>query len=357
MLQIPTCIAPFSYALLQISPMENPNENKEKVNFDNVTCYSCGKVFKKPSELLKHKNRKTPCLIRDIKPEDLKNPLRCIYCNKIFSKLSNLTKHHPICKIKNGGLDKLHGKVKYEETLRIRDEEHNLEIMAIKAEMLAMKTEMMEEMNKLKSSVAVSPTTVNNNTINKGVINNNINIHINNYTTPSVDHLLTFEKFNSLFMKEFAGLPIAIVCNLYFDSSHPENMSLHLINKSTGEMLAMMDDGWKTMSIEDVAMKIRDIGYNVTERGIKMHRKDIKFVDANWVCDNIIQNVHHPKTTERDIKEIKEKIVESREVTGAAPHIASKLESSRAVGRVRRGLNGNLSNVEISDLRGDIIAE
>ena len=333
----------------------------ENEKISNKKCYNCCKEFRTPADLAKHKARKTPCLIRDISDDDKKNPLRCIYCNKIMSTVGNLTKHSKTCKIKHGGLDKLHYKVKYEEKLRIIREESLIELQVVKADMvaqmLAMKTEMMEEMNKLKSSVAVSPTTVNNNTINKGVINNNINIHINNYTTPSVDHLLTFEKFNSLFMKEFAGLPIAIVCNLYFDSSHPENMSLHLINKSTGEMLAMMDDGWKTMSIEDVAMKIRDIGYNVTERGIKMHRKDIKFVDANWVCDNIIQNVHHPKTTERDIKEIKEKIVESREVTGAAPHIASKLESSRAVGRVRRGLNGNLSNVEISDLRGDIIAE
>ena len=315
----------------------------EEDQINNKKCYNCGKIFRTPATLAQHKARKTPCLIREISEENKKNPLRCIYCNKIFSTIGNLTKHSKTCKIKHGGLDKLHDKVKYDETLRIRDEEHNLELKAIKedmaAQMLALKTEMMEEMNKIKSGVVASSATINN-TINNGTINNNnVNIHINNYTKPGADHLLTFEKFNSLFMKEFAGLPVAIVCKLYFDPLHPENMSLHLINKSTGEMLAMMDDGWKTMSIEEVAMKIREVGYNVTERGIKLHRKDIKFGEANWVCDNILQNVHHPETTERDIKEIKEKIVESREITGSVPHIAAKLESSRAAGRVRRGIN------------------
>ena len=324
----------------------------EEDQINNKKCYNCGKIFRTPATLAQHKARKTPCLIREISEENKKNPLRCIYCNKIFSTIGNLTKHSKTCKIKHGGLDKLHDKVKYDETLRIRDEEHNLELKAIKedmaAQMLALKTEMMEEMNKIKSGVVASSATINN-TINNGTINNNnVNIHINNYTKPGADHLLTFEKFNSLFMKEFAGLPVAIVCKLYFDPLHPENMSLHLINKSTGEMLAMMDDGWKTMSIEEVAMKIREVGYNVTERGIKLHRKDIKFGEANWVCDNILQNVHHPETTERDIKEIKEKIVESREITGSVPHIAAKLESSRAAGRVRRGINIIQKNIEAS---------
>ena len=330
--------------------MENPNDNRQKDDNIERKCYSCGKEFKKPIDLARHKNRKTPCLIRDVKPEDVRNPLRCIYCNKVMSTLGNLTKHNKTCKIKHGGLDKLHDKVKYEEKLRIVKEESQMEIQAVKAEMAAQMAAMMEKIVKLESSVTASPTTINNtiNTINNGIINNTVNIHINNYTKPDADHLLTFEKFNSLFMKEFAGLPVAIVCNVYFDPSHPENMSLHLINKSTGEMLAMMDDGWKTMSIEEVAMKIREVGYGIAERGIKLHRKDIKFGEANWVCDNILQNVHHPETTERDIKEIKEKIVESREITGSVPHIAAKLESSRAAGRVRRGINIIQKNIEAS---------
>jgi uncharacterized C2H2 Zn-finger protein len=67
-------------------------------------CYNCGKVFRNEAEYNRHKNRKTPCSIRDIKQGELMNPNRCIYCNKIYSKKENLTRHHKTCKIKNANL-------------------------------------------------------------------------------------------------------------------------------------------------------------------------------------------------------------------------------------------------------------
>lgn len=323
----------------------------------NKMCFSCGKEFKDAAHLERHKNRKTPCLIRDISEENKKNPLRCIYCNKIFSRLPNLTKHGKTCKIKNGGIDKLHVKVKHEEQTRIKQEESDQKIIAMESKLslqaAAMET-MMKEIEKLKSSVILTPApNITNN------ISNVINIHINGYMTPNVDHLLTFEKFNKLFMKEFASLPVALVGDTYFDSNHQENMSIHLINKSTGEMLAMDNDGWKTMSIEDVAMKIREVGYDVAKRGIELHRKDIKFGEADWVCGNIMKNVNHLGATELDIKDIKQKIMESREITGKAPHIAAKLESTRAVGRVRKGINvaHTIEQITNTSDRGDNIAD
>lgn len=95
-------------------------------------CYGCGKTFRTPNDLLRHKNRKTPCLIREITEDDKKNPLRCIYCNKISSKKGNLDGHLLKCKIKNGGLNKLHDKVKYEEQIRIIKEESTKEVNDVK---------------------------------------------------------------------------------------------------------------------------------------------------------------------------------------------------------------------------------
>ena len=155
-------------------------------------------------------------------------------------------------------------------------------------------------------------------------------------------------------MKEFAGLPVEIVYNLYFDPNHSENMSIHLVNKSTGEMLTICEGGWKTMNIDEVSAKIRAVGYNIAERGIKLHRKNLKYSDADYVCGNIMGNVNHPGTTERDIKEIKEKIVENREITGSIPHIAAKLTAARSTGRVRK--KGSV-NVDTSLNIGDNIAE
>ena len=335
--------------------MEHTSENMEEHDNDKK-CYSCGKTFTSPKDLLRHKNRKTPCLIRDIKDEDKKNPLRCIYCNKIFSRLPNLTKHGRTCKIKNGGLDKLVDKVKHEEQIRImqeRQEKHDHELQQVRDDMkaqLAAQNDMfqalMEKMDEMKTQqIAVPAVATNNGVIHNGNVINNVNINVNNYTSPNADHLLTFEKFNELFMKEFAGLPIALACRMYFDPSHPENMSLHLINKSTGEMLAMVEGNWSTRNIDEVSEKMRAVGYEIAERGIKMHGRNLKYSDADYVCCNILNNVHHPGTTERDLREIKEKIVEAREITGSAPHIASKLEDTRAVGRVRkvRGVNNNQS--------------
>lgn len=41
-------------------------------------CYNCGKTFSK-AHLDRHKGRKTPCLIRDVAPEDINNPNRCVW--------------------------------------------------------------------------------------------------------------------------------------------------------------------------------------------------------------------------------------------------------------------------------------
>lgn len=64
---------------------------------DNKTCGDCGKVFRTPANLLVHKNRLTPCVIKELSPEQIINPNRCLYCNKIFSKKENLTRHLKSC--------------------------------------------------------------------------------------------------------------------------------------------------------------------------------------------------------------------------------------------------------------------
>lgn len=313
--------------------MENPAVNQHNVNVDDRKCYSCGKVFKKPVELIRHKARKTPCLIRDIKPEDIKNPLRCIYCNKIFSNQSNLKKHKTNCKIKNGGLDKLHDKVQYEERTRIMQEEHQVELRAMEAKMQFM----MEKIEKLEAdglAAAKVSNTINNtvNNINNGTI---VHIHVNNYTTPNVDHLLTFDRFNKILRNEFAGLPVGLVSEIYFDKNHQENMSLHLVNKSTGEMIAMSEGNWKTINIDEVARKIRVVGYEIARKGIEMHNKNI-VGEVRGCFDAILGNVGNVKSLERDLGEIKGKILDNREKTGSSPAILAKLEATRAIGRVKK---------------------
>lgn len=208
----------------------------------------------------------------------------------------------------------------------------------------------------MKTNALTTNTITTNNGVINNTINNTVNIIINNYTTPNAEHLLTFEKFTEIFKKAFVALPVELVFKLYFDPEHHENMSVHLINKSTGEMLTMCEGNWKTMNIDDVAMKMRSIGYEIAKKGIELHRKG--FVgDIKYCCENVILNVSNPKTIEMDMKDIRAKIVESREITGSAPHISAKLEATRAVGRVRKGINtNNDDNLHVGDIRGDNIA-
>ncbi len=72
----------------------------DKTNNNNNKCYSCGKDFRSPTDLQRHRDRKTPCLIKEPPADKQLNPLRCILCNKIFTNKSNLTKHANKCRLK-----------------------------------------------------------------------------------------------------------------------------------------------------------------------------------------------------------------------------------------------------------------
>jgi hypothetical protein len=72
--------------------MEPPVNNKK--------CTDCGKVFTLVTDLQRHKNRKTPCVIRELTFEQLNNPNKCEFCNRTFVQPQTLTRHLKICKIK-----------------------------------------------------------------------------------------------------------------------------------------------------------------------------------------------------------------------------------------------------------------
>ena len=103
-------------------------------------CDLCGKVFRVPAEYQRHKNKKTPCLIVEVAPEQINNPNRCIYCNKTFVQKQTLTRHLNSCKVKNGEVKVPNDNVKYEQEIRILREEikqlvelQNLQANQIKA--------------------------------------------------------------------------------------------------------------------------------------------------------------------------------------------------------------------------------
>jgi hypothetical protein len=307
--------------------MEDPD------NDDNKTCYSCGKTFHTPTDLIRHKNRKTPCLIRDIKPEDIKNPKRCIYCNIIFSTIGNLTKHGKTCKIKNGGLQMLHDKVKHEEMTRIKFEEmeiKNKDIEGILSVMKAQNDELnakmdniMAENKQLRADLSnvsgnggITGSNNNNNNINN-TTNNTINITINNYNKPSIEHLKDVDAFSKLLNYELAGTPMALVNKIWYDPDHPENIAIHLVNKKTGETLVIIGNKWITDNTANIIPQIRHIVYEFTREMIR-HNYDRLINFGNDMVPRFLANCNkNENVLKQDTEEILQKLIDGRKISQA----------------------------------------
>jgi hypothetical protein len=78
---------------------DKPTESPILQLLDPFKCRDCGKTFAKASDFDRHKQRKIPCLVKNLSPSQIQNPNRCLYCNKIFSTGYNLNKHQKICSV------------------------------------------------------------------------------------------------------------------------------------------------------------------------------------------------------------------------------------------------------------------
>lgn len=302
-------------------------------NDDKNLCYNCGKQFKTQAHLNQHKNRKTPCLIRDVKPEDINNPNRCIYCNKIFSKKENLTKHLKTCKVKNGGLQLLHDKVKHEEQIRIRQEELEIENKDIKAMVSLMKAEIEDLRAQVKAhdqalvqtapataaTVAHNAGTVNNigtNNVTNNTNNININFTINNYNNPNLDYIKNdVKKFEKLLKYEMAATPIAVVEWVWYNRDHPENVSAHLVNKKTGEVLVSLDGKWVTDNVSNVIPTLRRIAYELTEFMFRNNKDSLLTFATDHVPAILARNLNDEKVMKMDEEDIMQKMITGRDVS------------------------------------------
>lgn len=298
---------------------------------DNKTCYSCGKNFRTPADLARHKSRKTPCLIRDIKPEDIKNPNRCIYCNKVMTNGSNLKKHLQICKIKNGGLQVLHDKVKHEEQMRIRQEENEQKTNNLEKLVLALAEKHKEfiteidilkaENNKLRTGGAGPVATATNGIAAGGDVNignttnNTFNIVVNNYNRPNVEHLKDIDSFAKLLNRELSATPLALVEQFWFDVNHPENISIHLVNKKTGEVLVSVEGKWITDNAQNIIPTMRQIVYEFTQQMMVAYPDRLITLATDMVPGFLARNRNNEKVIKMDSDDIFQKLIDGRQVS------------------------------------------
>ena len=215
-------------------------------------------MFKTPTDLQRHRNRKTPCLIREVLPEQINNPLRCIFCNKIFTNNSHLTRHLKICKVKNGGMDILADKVYYEQ--RIKDLEEQRELDKIEYNKQRQQLQQLEaKFEKLEQQVAKPAPVVNNiNNVNNGVI-----VHVHNYTAPSIEGLtITAAEVASV-----DKLSKLLLQKIYFNPLHPQNHCIYLKNKKDKSLILHDGGAWRAVAGDNLPGVIDRLNDAVIIRG------------------------------------------------------------------------------------------
>lgn len=206
---------------------------------EKFKCYNCGKCFKDNSKLTRHKNRKTPCLIAEVKPEDIDNPNRCIFCNRILANKRNLERHYERCKVKNKKSEVLMEK-KFHELFAKSKQEQEEQI-----KFLFMKMTELEAKLKCDNVIVngnANTNTVNNantntvNNVNMNTVNNNANTNTVNIIIPPNatgmpndwrNPTLWFPDMQEIFyIAESTKMMLALMKLVYFNPSKPENHSI-----------------------------------------------------------------------------------------------------------------------------------
>jgi hypothetical protein len=234
----------------------------------------------------------------------------------------------------------LHDKVKYEETIRIMHEEQEIKNKDIQVMMSQLRADMNEQQARIDaleaenkqlragtvSAIAANngpAVGVNNGTVNNNNTNNTFNIAVNNFDKPKLDHIRnfeswTFEEFARLFNHELAGTPLALVEKIWYDPKHPENRSLHIVNKKNGESLVIIDGKWVTDNISRVIPIVRHIVYELTQGMIKdNYQRLITF--ANDMAPGFINMNHSDEgSMTRDVDDILKIMIDGRVISQPA---------------------------------------
>ncbi len=226
---------------------------------DNIDfkCYNCGKKFRDINDLERHKKRKTPCLIREVSPENRANPNRCIYCNSIFAKQSNLTRHLTSCKIKNGGMEILADKVRYDQEIRILKEQR--------------------EIDKRENAAAVEKA------VGKAVALEDA------LEKQKLEFQVQIAELKKQMKKRLVQTAMEIIPLIWFNADHKENLSTYLVNKGTGETLAYDGITWKVVPVDTLKKDLRNRAYEITSELITadMLNEFTKYIPAQIKSNQI----------------------------------------------------------------------
>lgn len=251
--------------------MEKPAENA-KDDKGNKTCYNCGKTFRTPAELVRHKGRKTPCLIRDISHENRLNPNRCIYCNYVFKQAQGLERHKSVCKIKNGGINILDDKIRHEQEIRVLKDERERDRIEYERKMVEMRAEMraelQAEMVEMKKQICDRKVEVNmvNNVTNNTLNVNNINVTVGDWSNPAIDKIkLSVEE-----LIKHHHLPQLFFMSIYMNPNVTENHSIIPRNVKDKRVLFHQDGTWSMYQGDELMEMLKRVANISCSKGVDL---------------------------------------------------------------------------------------
>ena len=232
---------------------------------EKFSCKICQREYSSPQSLcnhtrIKHKvydstKRGTRCYpsvhkkgnILHISPEKI-SPNICTYCHKDYATRHSKSRHLKICKVKQ-----------YVETQQLTENELPNTLNHSDKSIIQQ-----------KDDAAINNTvTGDNNTVNNGTINNNINVTINSFNADDTSYFS--ENFKNRILKYFTDnkkfhLPIPkVVQNLKFNPNHKENNNMKITNMKSDIAQKYQDNKWIYCKKSDMIDESHKIAVSMVE--------------------------------------------------------------------------------------------
>ena len=142
-------------------------------------------------------------------------------------------------------------------------------------------------------------TNTNTNTMNNSQNTNTITVHLNSYKEPSIDHI-NFGDFYNLLLQKGVQTANSMMDRIYYDAINaPENLSVYMVNKKSGEMSVYDGQNWISSNEKTVKPEIRNILYDLVDDLITRTIYIFQDKDTNQTTE--LKNRHLKRMKERQL--------------------------------------------------------
>jgi len=110
---------------------------------------------------------------------------------------------------------------------------------------------------------------------------------------------------------------MALIPVIWFNPDVPENLSIYLVNKKTGEVLVHCDNKWVISNESEINNKLRSMSYEITEKLLRLPVFS-GFFDP-FISKNISKNKNDSELSKIELETIHNIHLENRDLV--KPHV------------------------------------